>query len=394
MKILMLGWEFPPFSSGGLGTHCYGLTRGLHERGADIIFVMPATGIDLKHGFVKIIQAGKDKLIRIGSNLTPYMPSLAFGRGRGKGGLDVYGLGFFQDVQRYTELAAEAVKNEDFDIIHCHDWMTFPAGIKIKMESKKPMVVTVHSTEFDRTGSLSPNKWICDMEWAGMYFADGVITVSNYMKKQLMERYQVPGEKIEVVYNAVEKDKYAGDRVSFGIDEKVVLFLGRVTLQKGPDYFLDAARKVLKKERNVKFVVVGKGDMLPAMIEKSIEMGIAEHVFFAGYAEDIVRFYKMADLYVMPSVSEPFGITALEALASGTPVIISKQSGVSEVVSHCMKVDFWDTDELANKIIGILRYLPLRKEMGKNGFNEAQKFDWLNVADRVMNIYSSILNSR
>jgi glycosyltransferase involved in cell wall biosynthesis len=353
---------------------------------------MPSSGIDFSHDFIKIIQAGKDKMIKIRSWLTPYLASNAKGRAKGGGGGDVYGTDFFHEVQRYAILAAEAVKDEAFDVIHCHDWMTYLAGIAVKQETKKPMVVTVHSTEFDRTGALSPNKWICDIEWAGMYYADKVITVSHYMKRQLMDRYQVPGGKIEVVHNAVDRSQYLGERVNFGLDEKIVLFLGRVTLQKGPDYFLEAAAKVLKKEKNVKFVIVGKGDMLNAMIEKSIGMGIAEHVLFTGYAENIAQFYKMADLYVMPSVSEPFGITALEALASGTPLLISKQSGVSEVVSHCMKVDFWDTDEMANKMVGIIRYAPLKNEMGKNGFHECQRFDWINVAERTKDIYASLLN--
>lgn len=394
MRVLMFGWEFPPFSSGGLGTHCFGLTKSMHQRGVDVTFVMPATGIDFQHDFIKIIQAGKDKMIKIKSWIAPYAESSPYTRaGKGKPGPEVYGLGFFQEVERYNRLAAAAVKDETFDVIHCHDWMTYPAGIAVKEESKKPLVVTVHSTEFDRTGSLCPNQWICDIEWAGMYHADKIITVSNYMKRQLMEKYQVPEEKIEVVYNAVDKDMYAGPRGSLGFDDKIVLFLGRVTLQKGPDYFLEAARKVLEKEKNVKFVVAGKGDMLPAMIQKSIELGISGHVFFTGYAENIKSLYKAADLYVMPSVSEPFGITALEALSSGTPIILSKQSGVSEVVNHCMKVDFWDTDELANKITGVLRYPVLKHEMGRNGFAEVQKFDWMNVADRTIAIYSSLMNT-
>jgi glycosyltransferase involved in cell wall biosynthesis len=350
---------------------------------------MPSTDSDINPGFVKVIQAGKDRLIKIRSGITPYLPSLlGF---KGMGGKDAYGWNFFQEVQRYTQLALEAVKDEACDIIHCHDWMTFPIGIKAKEEKHKPLVVTIHSTEHDRTANLSLNPWITHIEWEGMFHADKVITVSNYMKQKIQERYNVPQEKIEVVYNAVEAGQYQGDRVRFGLDEKIVLFLGRVTIQKGPDYFLDAAAKVLRYRDDVTFVVAGKGDMMSQIIKKSIDLGISDKVVFTGYVPDINQYYKMADIYVMPSVSEPFGITALEAMASGTPTIMSKQSGVSEVVRHCMTVDFWDTDQMASKILGILEYQSLQNTMGLNGSREVQRINWMNTARATEEVYKKTI---
>ncbi len=396
MKVLMFGWEFPPFSSGGLGTHCYGLTKGLHSRGVKTVFVMPNTAEKITSDFAKIIQAGRNKFIEITSFLTPYLTSQVsgyeIGESPGSGEKKVYGRDLshlVNEVKRFTELAMESLKNEECDVIHCHDWMTFPAGIRAKKEMGRPLVVTVHSTEFDRC-PLAPNQDITHIEWEGMFNADKIITVSKYQKMRLVERYGVPEEKIEVVYNAVDSGCYGKKCKKFGLGERVVLFLGRVTVQKGPDYFLHAAKKVLEKEKNVRFVVVGKGDMLHELIRKSVHLGISDNVFFTGYVDSVDEYYTMADLYVMPSVSEPFGITALEAASAGTPVIVSKSSGVSEVINHCMRVDFWDVDSLANKIIGVLRHDCVRKEMGKNALEEARRFSWKTVAEKTMDIYSKV----
>jgi glycogen(starch) synthase len=390
MKVLMLGWEFPPFSSGGLGTHCYNITKALGKKGIDVTFLMPGSSDDVHSDFVRIISAGKQKLMKVGVALKPYLPSLPISAVRGSRVSNdrVYGMGFFEDIRRYTEMAFQAARDVECDVIHCHDWMTFPAGIRIKEEKRKPLVVTLHSTEFDRTGSLCPNPWISDIEWQGMYCADGVITVSRYMKSQIIERYGVPGDKIEVVHNSINHENYSKKQILFGLDEKVVLFLGRLTLQKGPDYFLQAAKRVLENYKDVRFVVVGTGDMLPQLIDSSINMGISSRVIFTGFQESIEDYYRMADLYVMPSVSEPFGITALEAMASGTPVIISRQSGVSEVVNHKLSVDFWDVDELASKMLGALRHECVRKEMGENGHREVSRMSWLDVADKTIEVYA------
>ncbi|MFH1364895.1 MAG: glycosyltransferase family 4 protein [Candidatus Aenigmatarchaeota archaeon] len=396
MNILMLGWEFPPFTSGGLGTHCYNITKCLSSKGINISFVIPGYEGEVDSNNVKIIKAGKGKLIKIGVSMVPYLPSvpISFKSQGNEKASRIYGESFFSDIMKFSDSAFEATKNIDCDVIHCHDWMTFLAGMKIRDEKKKPLIVTVHSTEYDRTGSLCPNPWISDIEWQGMSSADRVITVSSYMKKQLIERYSIPEDKIDVVYNSIDSEKYSRDKVSFGLDEKIVLFLGRITLQKGPDYLLKAAKKVLDYNKKVRFIFVGKGDMLPQLIEESINLGISDHVTFTGYQENIEKYYRMADLFVMPSVSEPFGIVVLESMASGIPVITSKMSGVIEVAKHVMSVDFWDVDKMASNIIGALEYDCMRHELSRNGLKEIKSMSWMGSAEKTIDVYNKTINQQ
>lgn len=401
----MLGWEFPPFKSGGLGTYLYGFTKSLVGKGVKVTFVMPSTGIKINPGFINVVQAedyGHMDVVEIeGFGLHPYIPSLSFDsefegelaedQDSADKSINAYGMDFFHKVRKYTAFTVKRMVSKPCDVIHCHDWMTFPAGIALKERKRRPLVVTIHSTEFDRTGNLSPNKAICEVERKGLHSADKVITISNYMKNQLVERYQVPEHKIQVVYNGIDKSSYIiKEKTSFGLQEKIVLFLGRLTVQKGPDWFLEAAYQTLQFRPNTCFVVVGDGDMLPQLINKSIAMGISDKIIFSGFQDDVKKFYSIADLFIMPSVSEPFGLTALEAMASNTPVIISKQSGVSEVINHCFKVDFWDTHEMANKIIGILDHSPLSNELKKNAFTELQSFSWDVVADECIQVYKEV----
>jgi glycosyltransferase involved in cell wall biosynthesis len=401
----MFGWEFPPFKSGGLGTYLYGFTKALSKKGVKVTFVMPSTGIKINPGFVEVIQAEDYSHLNAieikGFDFHPYVASvqLQFSgqtipehrNSFSDKSIKAYDFDFFCKVKKYTNAAVNRMSSVDCDLIHCHDWMTFPAGIALKKLKKKPLVVTVHSTEFDRTGNLSPNKAIYEIERKGLMEADKVITISNYMKRQLMERYSVPEEKIQVIYNGIDKSEYIVPSTSFSLNEKIVLFLGRLTIQKGPDWFLEAAYQVLKLRPNTRFVVVGDGDMFPSLINKSIRMGISDKVVFAGFQQDVRKFYSIADLFVMTSVSEPFGLTALEAMASKTPVIISKQSGVSEVINHCFKVDFWDSMEIANKIVALLDYSSLSNEMRKNAFNELQSFSWSSVADECVEVYKGVV---
>ncbi len=393
MDVIMLGWEFPPFVSGGLGTHCYHLTEALSKEGHAISFIMPDCPDHIYSACANVIKATKNKIIRVGVSLMPYLPSVPISvKKHGKAIMSKqYGDGFYKDVMRYTDAAADAAKGLSCDVIHCHDWMTFLAGVRIKEETGKPLVVTVHSTEHDRSGSLYPNPWISDIEWQGMYAADKVITVSHYMKEQIHDKYGVPRDKIDVVYNSLNPEQYSNKKVRFGTREKVVLFLGRMTLQKGPDYLLKAAAKVLKYDKDVRFIFVGTGDMLPQLIDESIDLGIADKVTFTGYQDSIEQYYQMADLYVMPSVSEPFGITTLEAMASGAPVLISKTSGVAEVVTHKMSVDFWDHDRMASSIIGALRYPCMRQEMSRNGYEEVCQMSWDDVAKKTGEVYQNVL---
>ncbi|MFH1073436.1 MAG: glycosyltransferase family 4 protein [Nanoarchaeota archaeon] len=408
MKVLMFGWEFPPVISGGLGTACYGLTKGLSNNNVEVTFVMPTGPSDTHHDHLNVIVADKIlfdhvKLKRIPSLLVPYLTSGGYDQNYRKllmkyqsaGHSPLYGQNIFEEAYRFSEIAKLIAQVEDFDVIHCHDWMTYQAGIKAKEVSKKPLVVHVHATEFDRTGFNSVNQYVYDLEREGMHKADRIIAVSNYTKEVITKHYGISPEKVEVVHNAVEFTNYP-DLNPIKKHDKVVLFLGRITLQKGPDYFIEAAKKVLERDQNVKFIMAGSGDMENRMIERAAELGIANKVLFAGFlkGEAIDKMYKMADLFVMPSVSEPFGITPLEALRNGTPVLISKTSGVSEVLSHCLKADFWDVNELSNKILSVLHYNSLKSELRDNGNLEIRKFNWDIPAKKCLAVYQSVLKEQ
>ncbi|MBI2541696.1 glycosyltransferase family 4 protein [Candidatus Woesearchaeota archaeon] len=396
MKVLMFGWEFPPLSSGGLGTACYGLTKGLSSKGIEITFVLPYSFDSNAADFLKMVPATNIKIKKIASALQPYMGSREYLNSAGKKqSPKIYGSTLFDEVQRYALAAEKIAEEEDFDVIHCHDWMTFGAGIAAKRKKNKPLVLHVHSTELDRTGGHLTDQHVYSLEKKGMDNADKVIAVSNFTKSKIMAHYGIPPEKISVVHNAVDFSEYAQNKNS-GIKKtgKIVLFLGRITLQKGPDYFVYAAKKVLEHEDGVKFVIAGTGDMEHSMIEKAAELGIADKVLFAGFLgqEDVEKAYKMADVYVMPSVSEPFGITALEAMKNMAPVIVSKQSGVSEVIRHCFKVDFWDINELSNKILSVLRYNSLHETLKESGYAEVKRFSWDVPAQKCIEIYNELLS--
>jgi glycogen synthase len=434
MKVFMLGWEFPPFISGGLGTACYGLTKALDEMGVEITFVLPtvvqskyATHVKLvSHGTnvklvsptmqqpihtpVKVHQLKNVVFRTISSPLQPYLTANSYqqkmeesisqmqashGRtGNFVGTLDYSG-DMYTEVQRYAALAVRLAANEQFDVIHAHDWMTYPAGAAVARATGKPLVVHVHSTEFDRSGE-HVNQMIYDIERMGMHAADRVIAVSYLTRSIVISRYGISGDKVEVVYNGVERNGNSNllvGNTTIKKDEKIVLFLGRITMQKGPDYFLRAAKKVLEKIDNVRFVMAGSGDMMHRAVEMAAELGIGSKVLFTGFlrGEDVNKIFKMADLYVMPSVSEPFGIAPLEALDNDVPIIISKQSGVSEVITHALKVDFWDVDEIANKIVAVLKYPPLGVTLRSHGNYEVRKLRWSDSAARCAKIYEEAL---
>ena len=282
---------------------------------------------------------------------------------------------------------------EDFDVIHAHDWMTYPAGMVIAKMSGKPLVVHIHSTEFDRSGE-HVNQMVYDVERAGLHYADRVIAVSRLTQKTVHERYGVAAEKTCVVYNAIEqgRDAFTTEDGTVIKDERLVLFLGRITMQKGPEYFLAAAKKVLEVLDDVKFVMAGDGDMIRQTIELAAELGIGQKVLFTGFlsGDEVDNIFKMADVFVMPSVSEPFGLVPLEALRNDVPVIISKQSGVSEVLTHALKVDFWDVDEMANKIIAVLRHRPLHATLREHGNYEVRNFAWADAAQECLEVYESV----
>lgn len=373
MKVAMIGWEYPPFKTGGLGTHCYGLTRSLADKDVVVDFYMPKTKKQAKSGKanLNIIEVGE-------SVIYPYdRPKL--------GDAEIVG-DFFESVYRYNDLIVQKVKG-DYDVIHCHDWLTMKAGIQLKEKLGVPLVVSVHSTEYDRSGWLHPNEWFINIEREGMEKADMVIAVSHFTKKVLIEKYGIPDWKIKVVHNAVYP-------LESGEKKDIVLFLGRLTIQKGPEFFLQAAKRVLDHgEMEPKFVVAGMGDMLPKLIKKAVDLGISQNVIFTGLLteDEVKHIYQIASVYVMPSVSEPFGITALEAISAGTPCILSKTAGVAEAVANCLRVDFWDTDEMANKIISLLKYDVLHSTLADEGIREMGLFTWEGVANRTVEVYQGVM---
>jgi glycosyltransferase involved in cell wall biosynthesis len=428
MRIFMLGWEFPPFISGGLGTACYGLTKAMDQLGIEVTFVLPymvegkyATHVKLltpssqrSTASFKFSELRNVRFHAISSPLQPYSTADVYRqrieeslrqKQKIRGGnvssvsqlmapID-YSSNMYAEVHRYAAVVAELGANEEFDIVHAHDWMTYPAGIAVAAISEKPLIVHVHSTEFDRSGE-NVNQMIYDIEREGMERASKVIAVSHFTRNTIISRYGISGEKVEVVHNGVERnDNNDWSLTETGIDkdEKIVLFLGRITMQKGPEYFLRAAKKVLDAMDNVKFVMAGSGDLVHQAIEMAAELGIGHKVLFTGFlrGEDVQKIYKMADLYVMPSVSEPFGIAPLEALNNDVPVIISKQSGVSEVLIHALKVDFWDVNEIANKIIAVLKYPPLQETLANHGNFEVRKLRWKDSAAKCVKIYEGTL---
>ncbi|MBQ9406204.1 MAG: glycosyltransferase family 4 protein [Desulfovibrio sp.] len=441
MRILMFGWEFPPHISGGLGTACFGMTRALAKKGAEIIFVLPRIGdggdqntflqMRSASGTVispsvteRIVHAGQTfwqeegiRYLPVDSPLSPYMTAESYGQtmhymreGTESSRVQVtgkhsftftlhggYGPDLMAEVWRYSRLAAAIATREDFDIIHAHDWMTYPAAIMAKAITGKPLVVHIHATEFDRSG-VNINEQVAGMERAGLHAADMVVAVSRLTRNTVVERYGVPPEKVKVVYNAVarheaERSYHIPERIRH---EKRVLFLGRVTYQKGPEYFLEAARLVLQKMSNVRFFMAGSGDMLPGLIRRVGQLRMGRYFHFAGFlrGEQVDHMFALSDLYVMPSVSEPFGITPLEAMLYDVPVLLSRQSGVSEVLEHALKTDFWDTRDMADKICAVLRYPCLSAELVKNCREEMKSIRWGTAAEHLLAIYRDVAGVR
>jgi glycogen synthase len=425
MRVLMFGWEFPPYISGGLGTACYEMTRALTRHGVEVIFVIPRAAGVSRRSHVTLISASHVPLgpkaattaaaflkqldLRVvDSILRPYLTDTEYGRiqkmteeqisrreTEAPSVLEMdggYGRNLLAEVARYSVIAEVLARRERFDVIHTHDWMTMLAGIRAKRVSRKPLVAHIHAVEFDRSGEHI-NRNVYEIEKLGLQSADHVIAVSHYTRNVILDRYGIDPDKVSVVHNAVSR-RHAS-RV-YHVDrkhrKKVVLFLGRITFQKGPDYFVEAAAQVLKMVPDTMFVMAGTGDMLPRMISRVAQLRIGRHFHFTGFLHgtDVEKMYAMSDLYVMPSVSEPFGISPLEAMVYDVPVVVSKHSGVSEVLTHALKVDFWDVDEMANKILAVLKYPALSREMLKNGRRELQTVRWEVAAEKVMAVYNRL----
>ncbi len=394
----MFGWEFPPYNSGGLGVACSGLARALAHEQVDILFVLPKQ-IEVLEPSIRFLFAGVDniKFKGVRTGLSPYKTAQEYSRFRRLAEDDIYGEDLFNEVLRYASLVPGLIAGEHFDVIHAHDWLSFPAGIEAKRISGKPLVVHVHATGFDQGGGEHADSRVWRIEKEGMEAADAVVTVSEYTKHMVVTRYGIPADKIQVVYNGIDPAPMeSGKRLKpLNIPGyKIVLYVGRLTLQKGPDYFLRAAKRVLAHYPKTFFVVAGSGDMERQIIRLAADLGISEQVFFTGFVRgnELERLYRSADLFVLPSVSEPFGLTPLESLIADTPVLISKQSGVSEVISHALKVDFWDTDEMANKIVSVLRYPPLKDELARGGKREALRQTWGEAAKKCVRLYRQLLS--
>jgi len=421
----MFGWEFPPHISGGLGTACYGLTKGLANLGVEVLFVMPSASGDEDQSAVSIINASdvvvtetvknvnkfleKVQFLRIGSNLVPYLDPVQFAnlvKEQKEGQIEDYKLHFGQkykfsgkyganlmeEVARYAMVAGEIALKNDFDVIHAHDWLTYLAGVAAKKLTGKPLVVHIHATEFDRSGN-NINTEVYELEKLGMKEADMVIAVSNLTRNIVINKYGINPNKVVTVHNAIDFQNFENMDVSRGVKEKIVTFLGRITFQKGPEYFIEAANKVLKKYPNVRFVMAGSGDLLNRSIRRVAKLGISTHFHFTGFlkGEDVQKMFAYSDVYVMPSVSEPFGISPLEAMMANVPTIISKQSGVAEVLDHAIKVDFWDIDAMSDAIYALLSYPALSQMAVRKGLDEVNALKWENAANQVKEIYSKII---
>lgn len=399
MKILMYGWEFPPIVNGGLGIACFGIVQSLlRHPDLHIHLVLPQIdNIDFSHDRLDYLQLPFSqhsthhfKVQSISALLHPYVTAESYNVLKSNvQNNQIYGQNLLAEVYRYAEVAGALAQEVEHDVIHAHDWLTILAGIKAKKSTGKPLIFHVHSLESDRS-PYHVNPAICEIERQGLEIADTIIAVSKKIKNNIIHTYHISPEKIFVVYNGVLMDAInITDNTDLSKNTPIVLFLGRVTEQKGPYYFIKAAEKILTTRQNVTFVIGGIGDQLPSMMETVARLGISHQVHFTGFLDrtQVAKAFQMSDVYVMPSVSEPFGISCLEALSYHLPVIISKQSGVAEILQNVLKVDFWDIDQLANHIIALLDYPVLKKEMLLHAKKELAKLTWDNTAKNIIDIY-------
>lgn len=429
MRVLMFGWEFPPHIAGGLGTACYGIVKGLSHCGVSTMFVMPSASGDEDQSAAQIINASdvpvqitdtmnvddfldKVQFVHIGTNMVPYLDPAEFhtlveeDRRRQVRDFSVhyghtykfsgkYGSNLMEEVARYAMVGGTIAMThkDEFDVIHAHDWLTYMAGIAAKRLSGKPLVVHVHATSFDRSSDNNIDTRVYDIEKRGMEAADKVITVSDLTRNIVITKYGIDPSKVVTVHNAVDFSGRSNVNVERGVKDKVVTFLGRITFQKGPEYFIEAAAKVLKRCDNVRFVMAGSGDMMNRSIRQVARLGISDRFHFTGFlrGKEVQEMFALSDVYVMPSVSEPFGISPLEAMRTGVPSVISKQSGAAEVLKYAFKVDFWDVDAMADEIYALLKYPALASFASKYGFDEVNTLKWNNAAVKIKNVYESVI---
>lgn len=400
----MFGWEIPPYNSGGLGVACRGLARALSQLGVEVCFVLPKR-LPQAPDWARFMFA--DGAVAFDETFShtlhaAYVTQRAYAQGRAAHveAAQHFGVSLLDEVRRYAAYAGVLALAETFDLIHAHDWLTYPAALSAKHATGTPLILHVHATEFDRTGFGEVNQDVYEIERRAFHEADRIIAVSRYTKNIIARYYGVPPAKIDVVHNGIDQDDSAvlGEarrelHALKAAGRAIVLFVGRLTLQKGPDHFLRAARRVLDHCRDAVFVMSGSGDLERQVIEQAASLGIGDRVHFVGFLRDreLARLYGMADVVVMPSVSEPFGIVPLEALLNGTPVVLSKQSGVAEVLPHALMADFWDIDELANKILAAVAHPPLRETLVAHGVRSVHARSWRHAAQQCRDVYDSVL---
>lgn len=420
MKALMFGWEFPPHILGGLGTASFGLTRGMAmQNDMEITFVIPKPYGDEDQSFLKIIgtcnvpvnwrDVNLDQVKRkIGNTMEPELYyklrdhiyadfSSVYTNELGCIGFSGrYPDNLLEEINNYSICAGVIARTIDFDVIHSHDWLTYPAGIHAKMVTGKPLVIHVHATDFDRSrGNVNPQ--VFAIEKNGMDYADHIITVSNLTRDTVINKYHVDPRKVTTVHNAVEPVSKEIQNIipNKNPKEKVVTFLGRITMQKGPEYFVEAAARVLDRSKNIRFVMAGSGDKMVEMIDLAARRKIADRFHFTGFlkGKQVYEMLKSSDVYVMPSVSEPFGISPLEAMQVSVPTIISKQSGCAEILMNAIKLDYWDIDGMADAIYSICTYPDMAEFLQKEGKKEVDNIKWEYAGNRVRTIYDKVLKS-
>ena len=428
MRVLMFGWEFPPHIAGGLGTACEGIVKGLAYNGVETLFVMPNASGDEDQSATTILNASdvavqnvsstveefinKVKFLYVDSNIVPYVDpdeyyeaiekmkakgitqtTVGFGQKFKFSGK--YGANLMEEVSRYAQVGGTIAMQhiDEFDLIHAHDWLTYLAGIAAKELTGKPLVVHVHATSYDRGDEKHIDSRVLDIETRGMQAADRVVTVSDLTRNIVINKYHIDPAKVVTVHNAVDFSGREDITVERGVKDKVVTFLGRITFQKGPEYFIDAAAKVLKRTKNVRFVMAGSGDMMNRAIKQVARLGISDRFHFTGFLRgaQVQEMFALSDVYIMPSVSEPFGISPLEAMRTGVPSIISHQSGAAEILKYALKVDFWDVDALADDIYALVTYPALTEFASKQGFDEVNELKWNGATAKLKKVYESLI---
>jgi glycogen(starch) synthase len=399
MKVLTFGWDFPPHTTGGLGVACQGLTRELAKEGVEVIFVLPKTQeVD---GFSRFIFADIEHMVRtreVASSIAPYLGPQSLVDIYDEYGIrKLYQSTLLDEVHAYAHAASKIAEEETFDLIHAHDWTAYLAGVAAKIASGKPLILHVHATSFDQAAGDNVDPSVFKIEKEAFAAADRIVAVSEFTKRMIVDKHGVDPKKVHVIHNGVDVHEPKQHEPTLqelrAQGKKIVLYHGRITIQKGVDYFIKAAQKVIEYDPNIVFVISGKGDMTGQIMQQVGALGLSQNILFAGalWYEERDQMYQSVDLVVMPSVSEPFGLVPLEAIQHGTPSLISKQSGVAEIITHVLKVDFWDTDDMANKILAALRYPVMHGQLVKEGKREVSKLSWHKVAKKVVDMYKYLL---